>query len=397
MFPASVEHAPSPQKLAGAVRRSGSDWDWRDIPFAGDTDAWTARQARRRRTAERLTKAQVWKEGLARLPHYKADYPYDPVHEYERDWTTDPDYAVGIKFLDYDKDGFLTPDTAFHVPLMSDLSMTLCDGYGNRATHNLELRYEEQIARTLGRLTADQKPKTQVEPDLAVLADAYTLPEGVVRGNSTRVLDLTAGDPLPDLVVEIVSSSSEDRDYEDKMALYAALGIPEYLIIEPGEPADGIDEGSLGYLLLYRLDGGSGTYEPVSNIDDPYIEASDLRLRMIHVGPSAVPLVQWWDPDQSRWRDRAGDRELVAKEQGIEQGELKKTISFLNALCPDLADSVYNQIESHWQEHGLPDGVETLIVSLSTNPSHWRTILGIPEDGDAGGQDREPTSGSGVF
>lgn len=394
MFPIHVARAPSPAKFAGSVQRSRGAWDWRDVPYVGDTDAASARLARIHRTAARLQNPVAWQKAIENLPHYEADYPYDPAHEYERDWTTDPDYAAGVQIMDFDKDGFLAPTTSNHTPLFGFLLDTLCDGYGNRVTHELEFHFPAQTALDLGRLTSDRKPKNRVVPDLAVLPKTYTLPEGVVRSSRNRVLDNEAGEPVPDLVVEIVSKTSVDRDYEDKMALYAALGISEYLIIEPGEPADETDDGTLGCLLLFRLDENSGIYEPVSDIDDPYIEAAGLRLRMVHVGPSAEPCVQWWDPDQHRWRDHAGDRELVAKEQGfeqgIEQGELKKTVAFLDALCPDLPVSAHKQIESHWQEHGLPDGIETRIVELSANPSHWRTILDVPEDRDDEGQDRVP-------
>ncbi len=394
MFPTTIECTPSPEKVAGTVQRSGADWDWRDVPHVGETDSAAARLARIRRTSTRLKNPAAWQETLEMLPHYESDYPYDPAHEYERDWTTDPDYAAGVQLIEFDQDGFLSPTTSRHTPLFGYLLKTLCDGYGNRVTHELEFHFPTRTSQALGRLTAAMEPKNRVVPDLAVLAESYTLPEGVERSSRSRLLDTEAGHPVPDLVVEVVSRTSKDRDYEDKMSLYAALGISEYLLIEPGEPADEFDDGTLGCLLLFRLDENSGIYEPVSDIDDPYIEAAGLRLRMVHVGPSAEPCVQWWDPDQHRWRDHAGDRELVAKEQGfeqgIEQGELKKTVAFLDALCPDLPVSAHKQIESHWQEHGLPDGIETRIVELSANPSHWRTILDVPEDRDDEGQDRVP-------
>ena len=41
--------------------------------------------------------------------------------------------------------------------------------------------------------------------------------------------------PPPELVVEVVSPKQENRDYRYKRSEYAALEIPEYLIVDPQE------------------------------------------------------------------------------------------------------------------------------------------------------------------
>ena len=54
----------------------------------------------------------------------------------------------------------------------------------------------------------------------------------------------------PDLVVEVISEDSEDRDRDDKRREYAAAGVPEYWIVEGREGRDGVtflalqDDGS---------------------------------------------------------------------------------------------------------------------------------------------------------
>ncbi len=74
------------------------------------------------------------------------------------------------------------------------------------------------------------KPKTRF-PDLTVLQDIHlTLAE--------KRLTITRKMPPPRLVVEVVSPGTESkenykRDYQDKRDQYAAIGIPEYWIVDP--------------------------------------------------------------------------------------------------------------------------------------------------------------------
>lgn len=68
-------------------------------------------------------------------------------------------------------------------------------------------------------------PRDVVQPDLIVIRQSQLgiyRPEGVVV------------EP-PDIVVEIVSPSSERIDRMGKMALYARFGVPEYWIVDPEE------------------------------------------------------------------------------------------------------------------------------------------------------------------
>lgn len=75
---------------------------------------------------------------------------------------------------------------------------------------------------------------TARQPDLIVhspQSDAAIVADGKL---------LRAGAPAPLLVVEVVSNSKEDlrsrnRDYVEKPVEYAAIGIPEYWIVDPDE------------------------------------------------------------------------------------------------------------------------------------------------------------------
>ncbi len=214
-------------------------WGWQIPPSRGDIDAATARAVREQRVATRLDNLALWRAGLARLSHYDPDYEYDVVHEYEHDWTTDPDYGCdGIYLLDYDDDGFVSPEASRHLLLIAAIVHTLCDALGNRAVHEMEVHYLPELGEALGLLTGEGKGKSYVKPDLTVLPPEHALPPDWERGKWRRALNLELGDPIPELVVEIVSPTSERRDSADKVRLYAALGIAEYLVIEPGEPPD---------------------------------------------------------------------------------------------------------------------------------------------------------------
>ncbi len=74
------------------------------------------------------------------------------------------------------------------------------------------------------------KPKTRF-PDLTVLDNVHL----VLMAKSNRV---TRKMPPPRLVVEVVSPGDESkpnykRDYMDKRDQYAAIGIPEYWLVDP--------------------------------------------------------------------------------------------------------------------------------------------------------------------
>ena len=74
------------------------------------------------------------------------------------------------------------------------------------------------------------QPKTRF-PDLTILDNVHL----VLMAKSNRV---TRKMPPPRLVVEVVSPGDESkpnykRDYQDKRDQYAAIGIPEYWLVDP--------------------------------------------------------------------------------------------------------------------------------------------------------------------
>ena len=62
-------------------------------PGHGDTTPDAAQAARRRRVIHCILHPDQWRAHLETLTHYDPEYVYDEGHEYEDDWTTDPDYC----------------------------------------------------------------------------------------------------------------------------------------------------------------------------------------------------------------------------------------------------------------------------------------------------------------
>ena len=69
------------------------------------------------------------------------------------------------------------------------------------------------------------------------LPDLMILTEELFTAIDGRRATITQDVPPPALVVEVVSPGkvNEDRDYRYKRSEYAARGIPEYWIVDPGQ------------------------------------------------------------------------------------------------------------------------------------------------------------------
>jgi len=114
----------------------------------------------------------------------------------------------------------------------------------------------------IGNALLDRKRRTG--EDCRVFAapiDLY-LPgeESVYQPDLVVVCDLSVVTPrglegVPELVVEILSPSTSGKDVTRKRWAYEAAGIPEYLIVDPGERVG----------LLLRLEGGR--YEEAAHIE----------------------------------------------------------------------------------------------------------------------------------
>jgi Uma2 family endonuclease len=104
-----------------------------------------------------------------------------------------------------------------------------------------------------------------------------------VRAENVHRIRPTYVDGPADLVVEIVSPESVERDYHEKLAEYEAAGIPEYWIIDPGRRT----------ARFYQLD-TDGQYQlatiPESGIYTSLV-VSGFRLRVTWLWQRPLPTI----------------------------------------------------------------------------------------------------------
>ena len=409
--PAAVSAADRPDTESTMAAAPGAvpwpwDWDWRQPPHQGDTDAAVARAARQWRTAWRVAHPEAWRRELEGLPHYEPGYTYNESHEYGDDWTTDPDYAAGeIHRACFNKDDFVTPSGPDHSPLIGILRTELRRRHGPgqalRVLNEPDYYFPAALGKRLGLTTPGGQPSTMVRPDLVVLPEGWDdsmLPQ-------SRVLRTDDRHPVPVLVAEVLSHSTEDRDKAKKRTLYAALGVPEYLLIDPGRTADGRDAVRPPSLALHRLQ-ADGQYGPAATGGVVHSVACDTDLRMLpSPDPSMAPVFQWRDPETGRWRDLETDHALAltegreegraeghakgreegraegraeGREEGRAEERLELVLRLLDRVLPANADQT--DLTRHWTTHGVPDNIDDLMFAVMAEPDRWREILGIPPD-----------------
>ena len=279
-----------------------------------DADPHMTRAAREARTAWRLEHLAEWHRGLETLFYFDPEYAYDVVHEYEDEWTTDPDHSGdGIKFYEFDEGGVLEPTDDRRTLLEGVLLILLRTVLGNRAESQGRLYFAGDLAERLKLLTRGGNLGSYVKPDLMVFPPAYELPAGVHRDRSDCALRTHEGAPPPELVVEVLSVSSVARDYGVKARLYAALGVAEYWVCDVGgmrRPDSPVE------LSVFRL-GADGRYAPVPPSRPPVgagdrwavpVYGGGVLGRPFRLRPGAYePRFQWWDAAQGRWRDPESD------------------------------------------------------------------------------------------
>ena len=358
------------------------------------------------RAARRRATPEAWRFDLEALYHYTAEYPYDPGHEYEADWTTDPDYGIeGIHLCKFDAAG---------VELMAD----------NRA---------REIQRTAGNTAFDKlgdcvELKTGVHymtPDGVVrwvFADLMVLPQVNMLGMATgpdRALRLHQGDPPPALVLEILSYGGAQRDLDGKLRLYANLGIRGYLVYDLGGKRR---KESPRELLLYRLKaGGYEQVEPLkkASASGPEVHWSDVfgaNIRMrpdpreefsVQPGQQRPALrFQWWDEGQDRWHDHQTDEEVEREQaeqetlrrharelretlkegeaRGRELAQTEMAVDLLHKLLSELPELPLDQIAAVWHRDGAPADAVDCILAVRQAPHEWRSLL-LPDSPDHGG------------
>ncbi|MCY4519157.1 MAG: Uma2 family endonuclease [Caldilineaceae bacterium] len=332
--------------------------------------------ARAWRTQARLQVLPAWRAHLQRLAHYDPEFHYDPGHEYEEDWTTDADYQQGgVRLYRYGEEGLLImPHGSFHSRLIDLMLRTLCLVLGHRVCREPDLHHPDWVSAELGQLTASEEARTRRVPDLAVMPESWTLPEARERTVAERIIRLDRGDPVPELVVEVVSRSNDNKDFHDNLKLYAALGIVEYMVVDSGEFSN------IPCLWLYRLDGGKNTYRLVDQ--GTALTACGTRMRIIDAPVAGnVPVFQCRDAN-GHWQDHEGHQ--------AQEERMATVLGMLELLLPqDLRRDVVDGLGAHWEQTGVPADAKEIAAAIVREPQAWRSLLVAP-GGEAANADRSP-------
>ncbi|MYA03628.1 MAG: hypothetical protein F4Y37_03320 [Caldilineaceae bacterium SB0664_bin_22] len=392
-----------------------------------DAEPTMTRAARKERIAWRREHLAEWKRGLESLGHFDPEFIYDIAHEYDYEWTTDPDYgAEGVRLLEFDEDGVVRPleKRAWKIQeRMADAAADALTDTDLEADYELEVRFRPETIAYANQATGESHPvRKGVRADLLVRAAVSEqeqerfMPEGVLR------LDL--GAPVPPLVLEVLSRGWAGRDLSYKKVLYEAAGVVEYLVYDLGGKRS---TGSPRELLMYRL--VDGAYHRVdaepqrsaadpdefwSDVFDTYIRfLPDTReisaeMRRLPEENRPPPRFQWWDAQQDRWRDRETDREhereaerqrhdreleetrAASLREGEARGEAKSAVAALHAFLDEvLAPADLERIETIWHRDGPPTDALQRVRDVLRTPNQWRSLL--PGELDDNGPHRTPT------
>ena len=337
----------------------------------------------------------AWQAQLENLWHYDPEYPYDPCHLYDDDRTTDPDYGV---------DGVYLMAGDVHRLLQAEAHRTLKSIFGDRYITKLAMKPSTAYAEQLQAVGKQHGfAAVRFAPDIAVVppsvAAQYPPWSDRKSPNRQQILNLDRFPP-PQLVIEIVSEDSVDRDDTFKLEAYALIGIGEYGVYDP--------EGLTGATpwRLFRLQGDSfRLLQPDPELSEAGVPAywSDvfgMFVRMLSETALGIdepdPLghrLQVWDSDLAKWRDHATDerdaleqaweqttqgREERAFESGLQEGEAKLLETHIDAVCVLLSDKVSEdalmQVETDWRTAGCYRSLEEIAV-VQAGTRSWHTLL----------------------
>ncbi len=248
-----------------------------------------------------------WRASLKQLPYFDPVFPYDIVHEYGLNWTTDPDYSHdAVKYLGINEDGTVSPEKLKNKLLQVVIVRTLLAVLGRRAVSDSRLHFGPELGRAAELYTDLEEPSIRVEPDLMVLAPGTELSDRQIW-DTTYDLHVDAGDPVPVLVGEILSDSTAARDLDGKRRLYETLGIAEYVLCDVlGSLLDPDNPDSPPGMVLYRLEDGVYRESRVAGTE-PSVFRSDVLGVSVRLLPPRDPVraredfrFQWWDGEQER-------------------------------------------------------------------------------------------------
>lgn len=112
---------------------------------------------------------------------------------------------------------------------------------------------------------SDEDIKSVVQPDISIICDKSKIDSKGCKG-------------APDLIVEIVSSSTFRKDVKDKFSLYEKSGVKEYWLVYPNEKT----------VMVYTLGesgkyGRPGVYSEEDNINISIFQDLNIELKEIFI------------------------------------------------------------------------------------------------------------------
>jgi len=374
----------------------------KDFRFKDET---MTRAAREERIAWRLHNLAEWRHSLLNLAHYHAEYPYDAGQEYEFEvlvdfGTSDPDYVwPDVRMREYDEEGYTIPRDHRTSFFLWDMDQTSCDRLGNRVVVKPDIYFDEKVAARLNLFTRQETPKNVTVPDLAVLLPEYELPRGRLRPFNDCVFRLDQGDSAPELVLKYLSTTT-DWQLNSKMHLYAAVGVVEYLVYDPGGMRA---PGSPTELLVHRLEEREyRAVAPEPNLSEPDLPAiksevfgTHIRINRHHGHPEKPiendPRLQWYDATEERWRDHKTDAYAKSYAQGRSKGQVEGAINFLHQwLEAKLEPKVREHVAEFWRTYGCPEDVTDKLLAVWQTPNQWPFLLLDPATGPNRYQEADP-------
>ena len=283
----------APQEVSQHWSLAPSTWPGAETPASYPARAWRARA--------RVQVWPAWQAYLQSLSHYDPDHVYDPGHEYEKDWTTDPTYRRdGVRLYRFDREGFLMPPGSFHSRFIDLGAPNPVPGPGAPCVP----RARPALPVPAGPRPGSVDPGGRAPPAEPCriwrsCRPSWTLSEARERTVDERIIHMNGDDPAPELVVEVVSRSTEAKDFEDNLSLYAALGIPEYLLVETGEFKTDLN------MWLFRRAETDGAYHMAES--GLTLTACGVPMRLLPAEvPGNVPVFQCQDPETRHWHDYEG-------------------------------------------------------------------------------------------
>ena len=340
------------------------------------------------------------------LSHYSPDYPYSPHHVYTEEFTTDPDYHYdGISYS-------TTPAHRIAVANAQDLIGEAVGVYG-------QVFWSHRFA--IGPDLVGQLPESVrwqlVEDERTVLPGRITFrPDvAVLQRRSEYFISHNASEEPwdPDnrilLALEVLSPNTRQKDLGAKRALYAALGVEEYLTYNPVLSLEG-DPGERDLANLLEANGGvrltgwrlhRGEYVSILPVQELQTEEhivleSAVLERTLRILPAIertghAPAeddchrhitqfwdavnAEWYDSDVRRKRQQTGDRSEGCGEEYAEghvEGRTETLLSMLEA--GGLSGEVQARLRAAWkQATHLPE--TPAVLDVVQGRTKWQTLL----------------------